>query len=131
MGEAVSEATWTRIRRSPGHRKHLVIGNHDLSGGELRVGGFDDVWSVLVSGGTPPLIWTHYPLQEVPDGYVNIHSHEHGAPPRRSRHINVSVEQLEYEPVCLARVRRLAQVLVAGLHPPGKTTIERIEGLER
>ena len=44
---------------------------------------------------------------------------------------NVSVEQLEYEPVCLARVRRLAQVLVAGLHPPGKTTIERIEGLDR
>ena len=39
MGDAVCEATWERIRRTPGRRRHLVIGNHDLTGeGEVRTG---------------------------------------------------------------------------------------------
>ena len=28
MGEALGDATWERIRRSPARHKHLVIGNH-------------------------------------------------------------------------------------------------------
>ena len=134
MGPAIDATMWERVKRFPGHHKHLVIGNHDLTGlGEVRAAGFDAIWSVMLmtSSGTPPLIWTHYPLREIPDGHVNIHGHEHGTPPRRSRHINVSVEQLYYEPVSLARLRQLAQVLVAGLHPPGASTINRIESLER
>lgn len=132
MGAAIDATTWERVKRSPGRHKHLVIGNHDLTGlGEVRAAGFDDIWSVMTSGGTPPLIWTHYPLREVPEGHVNIHGHEHATPPPRSRHINVSVEQLYYEPVSLARLRRLAQLLVAEIHPPGTSTIERIESLER
>ena len=129
---AMGEATWDRIGRSPARHKHLVIGNHDLTGlGELRVQGFDDVWSVMVSAGTPPLVWTHYPLAEVPEGHVNIHGHSHGAPPGRSPHINVAVEQLDYEPVRLDRLRRLAQALVGEHYPPGATTIERIAHLEQ
>ena len=132
MGEAVCEATWERVRRSPARHKHLVIGNHDLTGlGELRTQGFDDVWSVMVSAGAPPLVWTHYPLAEVPDGQVNVHGHRHGAPPERSPRINVAVEQLEYEPVRLDRLRLLAQALVDGHYPPGATTIERIAHLDR
>ena len=81
MGGAVCEATWERIRRTPGRRKHLVIGNHDVTGeGEVRAQGFDGVWSVMTSAGEPPLLWTHYPLREVPEGHVNIHGHEHGRP---------------------------------------------------
>ena len=45
-------------------------------------------------------------------------------------HINVSVEQLEYAPVSLARIRRLAQVLVGGVYPPGETTVERMQAIE-
>ena len=132
MGEAVCEATWERIRRTPARRKHLVIGNHDLTGlGELRTQGFDDVWSVMVSAGDPPLVWTHYPLAEVPDGHVNVHGHRHGAPPGHSPHINVAVEQIEYEPVRLDRLRALAQGLVRGHYPPGATTSERIANLEQ
>lgn len=49
MGDALGHGTWERIRRSPARHKHLVIGNHDLTGlGELRAEGFDDVWSVMV-----------------------------------------------------------------------------------
>ena len=50
-------------------------------------------WSVMVSAGAPPLVWTHDPLAEVPEGHVNVHGHRHGAPPGRSPHINVAVEQ--------------------------------------
>ena len=120
------------MRAAPGGEKHLVIGNHDVTGpGEVRTQGFDAVWSVMTSPGAPPLLWTHYPLRDVPEGFVNIHGHEHGKAPGRSPHINVSVEQLEYEPVSLARLRHLARTLMEGEYPPGGTTIERIAYLER
>ena len=85
----------------------------------------------MTSVGDPPLLWTHYPLREVPEGHVNIHGHEHGKPLRMSPHINVSVEQLEYEPISLTKLRRLARALVAGQYPPGRTTIERIASLNQ
>ena len=132
MSPALNEVTWTRLRTAPGARKVLVIGNHDLTGkGELRVKGFDEVHAVLVSGQNPPLIWTHYPLIDVPAGAVNVHGHTHGTPPGRTRHINVSVEQLDYAPISLARLRRLAQVLVSGEFPAGTTTLERVRNTER
>ena len=132
MGDAVCDATWKRVRRAPGREKHLVIGNHDVTGaGEVRTQGFDHLWSVLTSAGDPPLLWTHYPLLEVPDGHVNVHGHEHGKPPRTTPHINVSVEQLEYEPVWLGRVRRLAWAIAQGDHPPGASTIEQVAHIEQ
>lgn len=131
MGPALLDTTWDRIRAAPGRRKILVLGNHDLSGrGLLRVQGFDEVRAVMVSGGEPPLIWTHYPLTTVPEGYVNIHGHVHNSPPRQTRHINVSVEQLQYQPVALTRLRPLAKALVVGEIPPGNTTLERIMAIE-
>ena len=132
MGDAVCDATWNRVRRAPGREKHLVIGNHDVTGaGEVRTAGFNHAWSVPTSAGDPPLLWTHYPLLEVPDGHVNVHGHEHGKPPRTTPHINVSVEQLEYEPVRLSRVRRLAFAIAQGDHPPGESTIEQIAHIEQ
>ena len=76
----------------------------------------------MVSDGEPPLIWTHYPLREVPKGHVNIHGHVHDDPPRRTPHINVSVEQLDYSPIPL-------HVLVRGEYPKGKTTLERLQAI--
>ena len=81
--------------------------------------------------GDPPLLWTHYPLRKVPEGHVNIDGHEHGKTPGMSPHINVSVEQLEYEPIGLTRLRGLARALIKGHYPPGATTIERIANLEQ
>ena len=83
----------------------------------------------MVSGGEPPLIWTHYPLNEVPDGTINIHGHVHDDPPRRTPHINVSVEQLDYAPVPLTALAgpgaRAGQVRV----PAGNTTLERLRAI--
>ena len=128
MRHAVAEATWQRIREAPGKVKQLVVGNHDLTGsGELRVDGFDDICSVACIDGDPPLLLTHMPLAEVPAGCVNVHGHTHDEAPRRSRHINVSVEQLDYRPLPLGKLRVLAEELVAGRYPDGATTLQRVD----
>ena len=128
--DGLNAVTWQQIRDLDCRQRHLVIGNHDLTGaGQLRAQGFDRVWSLMVSGGEPPLIWTHYPLDEVPDGTINIHGHVHDDPPRRTPHINVSVEQLDYCPVSLAALRALARVLVRGEYPAGNTTLERLKAI--
>ena len=130
MGPALNESTWQRLRCLPCRDSHLVVGNHDLTGaGMLRADGFGHVWSVIVSDGEPPLIWTHVPLANVPDGHVNIHGHQHDEPPTRSPHINVLVEQLEYRPVPLSDLRALARVLVNGVYPAGNTTLERLRAI--
>ena len=128
--DGLNAVTWQQIRDLDCRQRHLVIGNHDLTGaGQLRAQGFDRVWSLMLSGGEPPFIWTHYPLNEVPDGYVNIHGHVHDDPPTRTPHINVSVEQLDYAPVPLAALRALAQTLVRGEYPAGNTTLERLRAI--
>ena len=130
MGEALAPRTWQRIRSGPGRTKQLVFGNHDLSGsGRLRVAGFDDICSVLCADGDPPLAFTHLPLAEVPAGCINVHGHTHDEPPGRSPHINVSVEQIDYRPLALPRIRALARELIAGRYPPGATTLQRIKAL--
>ena len=131
MGSGLTEDTWERVRAAPGRTKVLVVGNHDVTGqGILRAGGFHRVKAVLTSPGDPPLIWTHAPLPNVPAGHVNIHGHQHSAlKSADSPHINVSVEQLDYRPVSLVRIRRLAKSLVAGDSLPGNTTLERIEAI--
>lgn len=131
MRKAVGPHTWQRIRDAPGARKRLVIGNHDLTGaGRLRVDGFDDIGSVMFVDGDPPLVFTHIPLTRVPEGCVNVHGHTHDQAPADSRHINVSVEQLDYRPVALTRLRALARVLVAGHYPDGATTLARLQAIE-
>ena len=128
MRHAVAPATWQRIRKLPGKSKRLVVGNHDLTGsGELRVDGFDDICSVACIDGDPPLLLTHMPLAEVPPGCVNVHGHTHDEAPRRSPHVNVSVEQLGYRPMSLDRIRVLSEALAAGAYPHGATTRERID----
>ena len=128
LREGLNAVTWQQIRDLDYRQRHLVIGNHDLTGaGQLRAQGFDSVWSVMLSGGEPPLIWTHYPLNEVPAGYINIHGHVHDEPPWRTPHINVSVEQMDYAPVPLAALRALARVLVRSEYPEGNTTLERLQ----
>lgn len=66
----------------------------------------------------------------MPEGYVNVHGHIHDAWPRRTPHINVSVEQLDYSPISLTALRALGRVLAAGEYPAGNTTLERLRDAE-
>ena len=74
--------------------------------------------------GAPALWLTHFPLRTVPAGVVNVHGHLHGHRFDSRNHINVSVEQLDYGPVELARIQRLAAALAAGVVPAGNTPAE-------
>ena len=68
----------------------------------------------------------------MPDGAVNVHGHLHGEEsPTRDQHLNVSVEQLNYRPVRLSEIRRLARRLVAGRIVPGYSTRARLNVVER
>lgn len=131
MRPALNEETYARIRALPGAEKILVVGNHDVSStGELLAGGFDSYCAMLFADTDPSLVFTHLPLREIPAGWVNIHGHTHNNEPMaETRHINVSVEQLEYRPVRLADPRRLAVALAGGDYPPGASTLERIRSL--
>ena len=130
MRRALSDDTWARVKSGAGSVKHLVLGNHDLTGsGELRVSGFDLISSVACIEGDPPIICTHLPLKSLPEGWVNVHGHTHDDPPRPSPHINVSVEQLDYAPVALDRLRILARELVNARYPQGKTTLAQLNSL--
>ena len=125
MNSALNAGMFSKIRAMPCDQ-YLAVGNHDLTGlGEVRVNGFDVVCTGMLSLGDPPLVWTHYPLAEVPDGMVNVHGHIHSNQ-REGPYINVSVEQLDFRPVSLRNLRILAKALVQGHTPNGTTTIERI-----
>ena len=106
--------------------KVLVFGNHDQNGrGGVVTDPFDEAHLALAVAGDPPLVLTHMPLEDVPEGTVNLHGHihQHRLPGRR---INVSVEQLEYRPWPLTAIRRLAGRLVRGEAVPGETVADQL-----
>ena len=111
---------------APG-RKWLVLGNHDV---DLvnRSGSLDTERSTaaVTAPGDPPLLLTHMPLIAVPPGCVNVHGHIHEKPSPTDRHINVSVEQLEYGPARMSDIRRLARRLLERREIPKGTTAERL-----
>ena len=60
---------------------------------------------------------------------MNIHGHlHHKRVPGTTRHINVCVEQLHYQPRALTALRALAQHLVRGQHTvQGDTTTDQLD----
>ena len=87
----------------------------------------------LYAAGDPPLLLTHVPLvQQVPHGAVNVHGHVHEQEsPTPNRHINVSVEQLNYRPARLSEIRRLARRLVEEGPSQGHRARARLNVVER
>ena len=80
--------------------KILIIGNHDFNKGKLRDLDFDEIHlckSVTYKGKEYAL--THYPLDEMPDGLINIHGHTHNRNTGHPRHINISCEVINYTPI--------------------------------
>ena len=51
--------------------------------------------------------------------------------PTPNRHVNVSVEQLNYRPAKLSDIRRLARQLTEGRTVPGHSTRARLNVVER
>ena len=119
-------------RKAPG-TKWLVLGNHDVDPvNQICPFEIDRTAVTLYAAGDPPLLLTHVPLLQVPDGAINVHGHVHEEEsPTPNRHINVSVEQLNYGPARLSEIRRLARRLVEGRTVPGHSTRTRLDIVER
>ena len=119
-------------RKAPG-AKWLVLGNHDVDPvNQIRPFEIDRTAVTLYATGDPPLLLTHVPLLQVPHGAVNVHGHVHEQEsPTPNRHVNVSVEQLNYRPAKLSDIRRLARRLVEGRIVPGHSTRARLNVVER
>lgn len=102
--------------RSLDSKTYLVMGNHDLSGsGHIRVEGFDVVTPLMgmtVPGKETRLVLTHYPLCCVNISamrMINVHGHEHQNNAHSNKHINVSVDQIDFTPVKLSDIYKLAK----------------------
>ena len=99
-----------RLRRRP-DRKILVAGNHRNAHIRRLRRGFDEVAACAHLPGEPHLLFTHVPLDDIPAGCVNVHGHVHLQTSVDERRINVCVEQIGYELIPMADVRRLARRL--------------------
>ena len=120
------------LRNCPGERL-LVLGNHDVDPiNQVHWVEVHRTAVTLVAPGDPPALLTHVPLLLVPAGCVNVHGHLHQKEsPSRNRHINVSVEQLNYRPAQLSDIRRLARRLLEGRTVPGHSTGACLNIVER
>ena len=58
--------------------------------------------------GEPHLLFTHVPLDDIPAGCVNVHGHVHRKTSVDEHRINVCVEQIGYQLIPMADVRKLA-----------------------
>ena len=120
-----------------GTREALVAGRHleeaqALEQREVRPVAVGRTAATLFAPGEPPLLLTHVPLLQVPPGCVNVHGHVHQKEsPSRNRHINVSVEQLNYRPARMSDIRRLSRRLLEGRIVPGHSTRARLNVVER
>ena len=119
-------------RNAPGE-KWLVLGNHDVDPiNRIESVEIHHTAITLYAPGDPPLVLTHMPLIQVPYGTVNVHGHVHDEDsPTPSRHINVSVEQVDYRPVRLSEIRRLARRLQERGNVAGRDTKARLDMVER
>lgn len=93
--------------------KILIIGNHDFNGKKLRNLTFDETHLIYtVDYPDVSLVFTHYPMFNVPESYVNIHGHLHVFPDPDSghaRHINMNCEVQEYKPRLLDDIAKQAK----------------------
>ena len=96
------------LRRRPG-RKVLIAGNHDKPYIRTLRQAFDVMAACAWLPGEPDLVFTLIPLDDVPDGAVNVHGHVHRKSAVENHRINVCVEQIVYRPIPMADVRTLAR----------------------
>lgn len=78
----------------------LIIGNHDFRRGRVRNLDFKEKHLLYAIHGLPPIVFTHYPFENCPHDWINVHGHIHNTYDTNSlQHINVSVEVIGYKPI--------------------------------
>ena len=89
-------------------RKYMIRGNHDGAGDRwYQDCGFEVVEPIYKRfedkyGNYIPVLFTHEPVLDLPQGWYNIHGHLHGNNHRgekpTNRHFDVSIEAIDYKP---------------------------------
>lgn len=94
------------IQQLPGHKIHIV-GNHDFNKRNLINYKHFQETHVCLSfiKDNVEYIVTHYPLNTVPEGCVNIHGHVHQNSKNHPQYLNMCVEVNGYSPVTLNQLK--------------------------
>jgi calcineurin-like phosphoesterase family protein len=94
--------------------KILIVGNHDFNGKKLRKLNFDETHLIYtVDYPDVSMVFTHYPMYNVPKPWVNIHGHLHAFPnpvSNHPRHININCEVQGYRPMELDEIAKRARM---------------------
>lgn len=101
------------LSRCNGYTIH-ILGNHDMfRDGKLYPLNVHEVHSCLVLPIEQVyLLFTHYPIDNVPERCINVHGHIHTHPAFTHQHVNISVEQIEYTPINIKTIlQRIDQIL--------------------
>lgn len=86
--------------------KILVVGNHDLAKGKyIKNLQFNETHMIMsMKYQDVDLVFTHYPMNNLPEPYINIHGHEHIGGlgfTETPQHFNVNCEFHDYKPIRL------------------------------
>lgn len=100
------------LSRIPGY-KILVIGNHDFHKRVLRELNFDEIHLCHnFQHNNIDYALTHYPMNNLPLPWINIHGHIHDKHLDTLQHINVSIEVLNYKPISFTDLQKIAETRV-------------------
>ncbi len=107
------------LAQMPGDRI-LIVGNHDVHKKRIKRLDFNEIYSLYtIDDPVCPLVFTHYTMENAPLPWINVHGHVHNKSYYMEdslQHINVGVEVLDYTPIHLNDLWRIA-----------KTRLESIE----
>jgi calcineurin-like phosphoesterase family protein len=122
--------TYNIINRLNGY-KILVVGNHDFDRKrKLRKMGFDETHIVYnLTVGDTKVAFTHYPMDNLPEDWINTHGHihkngNHVGEVETTSHINVNCEFQDYKPINLnTLVTKISELAEANKHGKRKPAI--------
>jgi len=95
--------------------KILIVGNHDFHKRHLRNLKFDEVHLLgHIQIEDVDLVMTHYPMENLPLPYINVHGHLHAGGGSHDamdtlQHINVNCEFHNYRPINLNELMTMAK----------------------
>lgn len=94
--------------------KILILGNHDLfRDGKIYNLKVDEIHPCLpLTIGNIQFLFTHYPFNNVPERCINIHGHIHTHKAFTPQHINISVEQIDYQPINIKTILSGIEVII-------------------
>lgn len=95
--------------------KILVIGNHDVHKTTLRNLNFDEIHPIyMIELPFVDLVFTHYPMDNLPKPMINVHGHLHDKLTDNDQHVSVCCEILNYHPIHLDELARIARTRSVG-----------------